>query len=59
MIMIHIPRHRRFVCTQCGSQKVAIRSVWPDRKPTGPFYSPSISGRGLAERKSPPVSRLG
>jgi hypothetical protein len=42
MIMIHIPRHRRFVCTQCGSRKVAIRSVWPDRKPTGPFYSPSM-----------------
>jgi hypothetical protein len=45
MTMTHIPRYRRFVCTQCGSRKVTIRSVWPDRKPTGPFYSPSMSGQ--------------
>jgi hypothetical protein len=32
MVMIHIPRVRRFVCTQCGSRKVQIRSIWPDRK---------------------------
>lgn len=25
MTMIHIPRYRRFVCTQCGSLKVTIR----------------------------------
>jgi hypothetical protein len=37
MALLHIPRYRRFVCTQCGSRKVTIRSVWPDRKPTGPF----------------------
>ena len=34
MTIMHIPRHR--FCTQCGSRKVTIRSVWPDRKPTGP-----------------------
>ena len=41
--VIHIPRVRRFVCSKYGSRKVAIRSEWPDGKPTGPFYSPSMS----------------
>jgi len=44
MTIMHIPRHRRFVCTQCGSRKVTIRSVWPDRKPTGPFHRASMFG---------------
>jgi hypothetical protein len=43
MVMIHIPRHRRFVCTQCGSRKVTIRSVWPERKAMAPFYSRAMS----------------
>jgi hypothetical protein len=41
--VIHISRVRRFVCSKCGSRKVQARSIWPDRKPTGPFYSPSMS----------------
>jgi hypothetical protein len=45
MTMIHIPRHRRFVCSECGSRKVTIRSVWPERNASGPFYSPSMSGK--------------
>jgi hypothetical protein len=44
MTIMHIPRHRRFVCMQCGSRKVTVRSVWPDRRPTRPFYNPSMSG---------------
>jgi len=44
MVIIKIPQHRRFVCTQCGSRKVTIRSVWPEGRPTGPFYSSSLSG---------------
>jgi hypothetical protein len=44
-----IPRVRRFVCTQCGSRKVTIRSVWTKRKPGGPFYSSSMCG---AKRQS-------
>lgn len=43
MIMIHIPRYRRLVCTQCGSRKVAIRSNWPDRSP--PISGGPSSGR--------------
>jgi hypothetical protein len=42
MIMIHIPRYRRFVCSKCGSRKVQVRSVWPSRSPIGPFFSPTM-----------------
>jgi hypothetical protein len=42
MVMGHIPRHRRFVCTRCGSRRVTIRSVWPDRRASGPFFSPAM-----------------
>jgi hypothetical protein len=42
--VIHIPRHRRFVCTHCGSRKVTIRSVWPERRASGPFFSQSMPG---------------
>jgi hypothetical protein len=45
MPVIHIPRVRHFVCTKCGSRKVQVRSEWPARKPTGPFYSPSMGDR--------------
>jgi hypothetical protein len=44
MPVIHIPRFRRFVCVKCGSRKVQIRSIWPQRTPSGPFYSPSMGG---------------
>jgi hypothetical protein len=47
MVMIHIPRHRRFVCTRCGSQKVTIRSKWPQRKPTGPAGKRKMKNRWL------------
>jgi hypothetical protein len=39
MITIHIPRFRHFACIKCGSRKVTIRSNWPERKATGPFYN--------------------
>jgi hypothetical protein len=42
MVLLHIPRFRRFVCSKCGSRKVQVRSVWPERKPSGPFYSPAM-----------------
>jgi hypothetical protein len=41
-IIIHIPRYRRFVCTQRGSQKVTIQSIWPERNPSGAFYCPAM-----------------
>jgi hypothetical protein len=44
MPVIHIPRRRRFICTACGSRKVSIRSVWPERRPSGPFFSPLMEG---------------
>jgi hypothetical protein len=28
------------VCTKCGSRKVQVRSVWPDREPTAPSTAP-------------------
>jgi hypothetical protein len=42
MVMIHIPRFRRFVCTRMRKSRVQIRSVWPSRMPSGPFYSPAM-----------------
>lgn len=27
--VIHIPRHKRFVCARCKSRKVEVRSVFP------------------------------
>ena len=43
MIFVDVPQYRRLVCTKCGSRKVSIRSVWPKRENSGPFYSRSIS----------------
>jgi hypothetical protein len=42
MPVIHIPRVRRFVCSKCGSRKVQVRSVWPERKAGNTFYSPAF-----------------
>lgn len=39
MVMVNIPRRRRFVCSKCGSRKVTVRSVWPKREASGPFFS--------------------
>jgi hypothetical protein len=50
MPVIHIPRVRRFVCMKCGSRKVQVRLVWPNRKPSGPFYRPPMTERPQAER---------
>jgi hypothetical protein len=33
--IIHVPGHRRFVCTRCGCRTVNVRAVWPPARGAG------------------------
>jgi hypothetical protein len=34
MIFVDVPRHRHFVCTQCGSRNVKVMPIFPPARGT-------------------------
>jgi hypothetical protein len=37
MIFVDVPKHRRLVCTKCGSRNVKVRPIFPPRRGTPGF----------------------